>query len=1242
MEENRVAEIIDVSEEQMALLEDLMERAGIVPDDGGSAIPRLSQKRAPLSFAQQGLWFLEQFQPGTPLYNLPLAIRLDGALIISALEQALSQIVRRHEALRTVIALEDGTPLQLVLEPQPVALAVTELTGLEEFQNKTRPPTRPSATLSPHPMRGEGRERGASCRLDHELFHGGTSADAERARQWLEARARGPFDLLRGPLFRAHLLRCRPEEHVLLLVMHHIVSDAGSLDILYNEVAQLYEAIASGKTVSWPSLPIQYADFARWQRERMRLESAKSHLDYWRKQLADPPAGLKLPTGLSPPASRRHNGALESLELPLDLSAALRTFSQREAVTPFMTLFGAFQTLLQIYSSQDDILIGSPFSHRVRMETEGVAGFFVNTVALRADLSGNPTFLQLLARVRETVLQASAHLELPFEQVVTQLQPERNLHQHPLFQVMFSYERESKKIRNAAGLTLTPIDLHTGVAKFDLTLSIVEREGEWKALLEFDTDLFELPAAARMLNHYQTLLQSILANPAARLSELTLLGEEEKSYLLRELNETRREFPASKLVHQLLEEQARRTPERVAVVFEDRQLTYEELTDRAAQLARHLEALGVGPEVRVGIFMERSLEMVVALIGVLKAGGAYLPLDLRYPKDRLAYLLSDARPAVILAQREWLSDLPSHEAKIVCLGPEDDAPGGSGRRTAHDSSSSLEVLQGTSANCSSSSSSPAVTTDANLAYVLYTSGSTGRPKGVEVSHRSVVNFLLSMREQPGLSSEDVLLAVTPLSFDIAGLELFLPLSVGARVVITGESVSTDPEQLAAAIEAYGVTVMQATPATWRLLLQSVSQDSAGQGRAGFQPACSDTDRSGSVGRKDDGPALETHSRSAWAGHPHLKILCGGEALPRELALELLKRCGSLWNLYGPTETTIWSAVGKVEAADSSVAIGCPIANTSIYLLDRIGRPVPLAVPGELYIGGEGVARGYSGRPDLTAARFVPDPFGTTPGARLYRTGDLARYRPDGAVEFLGRVDHQVKVRGYRIELTEVESVIGQHPAVSECVVTARSKASGEQQLVGYVALKHPAAATGKSLYEFLRRKLPLYMVPAAFVFLDRLPRTPNGKINRAALPLPGASHRVRAKRYAAPRTSAEKKLAAIWVDVLEADRIGVHDNFFELGGHSLLATQVISRIAEEFKVVVSVASFFEAPTIGELALRLAQNQTTHARTEPGIHKRRTASEASRLLAKLDQLSEAEVEALLAQEIRTRPDGSRAE
>jgi amino acid adenylation domain-containing protein len=1021
----------------------------------------------PLSFAQERLWFLQQLEPGSARYTIPLGLRLAGPLDVAGLERALHDLVARHEALRTTFPAVDGRPAQVISAPEPVRLEVSDLRGL--------PPA--------------GRE--------------------PEARRRAREAARRPFDLARGPLLRAQLMRLDGEDHVLLLVLHHIAADGWSLGLLTAELGAAYTAHLRGQPVTLPDAPIQYADFAVWQRRWLSGEALDAQLEYWRRQLAGSPPVLELPADHPRTAEPGDHGGVEEFTISAESAARLTALARAHGSTLFMTLLAAFQTLLSRHTGSSDIVVGTPVAGRTRSETEQVVGLFLNTLVLRTSLSGDPTFAELLSRARETVLAASAHQDVPFERLVAELQPGRDLGRAPLFQVMLSMNNFPQQDLRLPGVAVSRFPIDSGAAKFDLTLSFTETPDGLRGELEYDRDLFEEATIARLPGHLQTLLAQVAAHPEARLSELSMLTEAE-SRLLVEWNATAAGLPVAPTLHALVEEQVALAPGAVAVADDHQELTYAQLDVRANQLAHHLRSLGAGSGTLVGVCLERGVDLVVALLGILKAGAAYLPLDPDFPARRLALMLDDCQAPLLLTQSTLLGRLPDGRGAQVLL------------------------LDGEAAAIDTHPETPPdVRCDGgDLAYVIHTSGSTGTPKGVMVEHRSVVNLLASMRRQPGIGAGDILLAVTTLSFDIAALELFLPLAGGARVVVAGPGVAADGARLADRIAETGATVVQATPVTWRMLLDA-----------------------------------------GWQGDPGLRILCGGEALDRALADRLLARGAALWNLYGPTETTIWSALHRVEPGDGPVPIGRPIANTRIHLLDEHRSPVPVGVPGELYIGGAGVARGYLRRPELTAERFLTDPFAPEPGARMYRTGDLARRRPDGTLECLGRIDHQVKIRGHRIECGEVEAALLAHPGVREAVVVARDAGAGERRLVAYLVAAAGRPPTTTELRAHLRRSLPGYMVPDAFVGLDALPHTPNGKLDRAALPAPEGRPDLDAA-YAAPRTPTEGVLAALWAELLGIDRVGAHDNFFDLGGHSLLATRLIAAMERRFGVRLPLALLF--------------------------------------------------------------------
>ncbi|MBW4570586.1 MAG: amino acid adenylation domain-containing protein, partial [Tolypothrix carrinoi HA7290-LM1] len=1051
-------------------------------------VPR--EGKLPLSFAQQRLWFLQQLEVDSGFYNIYVTVRFQGQLDVAALESSLNYIISRHEALRTNFVTVDGQPVSVIHPNRGLTLQVVDLQHLAQTQ------------------------REITCQ------------------QLAIEEASRPFDLAVDPLVRASLLKLKEKEHVLLVVMHHIVSDGWSIGVLVRELAAVYQATCNQAAIALPELPIQYTDFAVWQQQWLQGEVLAKQLAYWKQQLSGATALLELPTNRPRPAIQTYKGATLEFAISVEHSAALFALSQRQGVTLFMTLLAAFQTLLSRYTGQSDICVGTPIANRNRGETEGLIGLFANTLVLRSNLSNNPSFADFLSQVREVALGAYAHQDLPFEQLVEQLQPERSLSYTPLFQVMFVLQNAPMPELELTDLTLVPFPLESETAKFDLTLTLENTSLGLSGSIEYNTDLFDPATIERMAGHYQTLLSAIVANPQQKLSDIALLTAIEQHQILVEWNLTQADYPKHLCLHSLFEQQVDLTPDAVAVVFEDQQLTYRELNAKANQLAHHLLSLGVEPEVLVGICTERSMEMVVGLLGILKAGGAYVPLDPIYPTERLAYILEDARVEVLLVQQHLMPTLTEYDGRVVYLD------------------------KNWQSDHSSSNPDSGVQAD-NLAYAIYTSGSTGRPKGVQIRHDAVVNFLTSMSRQPGLVSSDVLVAVTTITFDIAALELFGPLSLGACVVVNREVVA-DGGQSTAALATSSATVMQGTPATWRLLMQA-----------------------------------------GWIGNQQLKILCGGEALSRELASQLLERADSLWNMYGPTETTIWSAVSQVQPGSGSVSIGGAIANTQFYLLDANLQPVPVGVPGELHIGGDGLARGYLNRPELTAEKFIPNPFGDA-GSRLYKTGDLVRYLTDGNIEYLGRIDHQVKIRGFRMELGEIEAQLRQHPSVQLSVVIAK-EIVGDKRLVAYIVPLTQPAPTISELRDFLHQQLPEYMVPSYFVMLDAMPLTPNGKVDRRALPEPGGQ--LESHNFVAPRTPTEEMLAGIWASLLGIERVGVYDNFFELGGHSLLATQLISRVASTFAVDLPLRSLFEQPTVAALAECIKTNQHTgQSRQTPPIVK----------------------------------------
>lgn len=1063
----------------------------------GSPLRRICREGdLPLSFAQQRFWLIEQLQPDSSAYNECVAfLRLEGPLNVAALEQSLNEIRHRHEVLRTTFTSVNGQPIQRISPYAPVALSAIDLREFPPFQR-----------------------------------------EAIAQRHATEA-AQQPFDLEQGPLLRVKLLRLKQEEYIFLVTIHHIIYDGWSHSVFIQELSELYKAFSNHNPSPLPELPIQYADFAQWQRQWLQGKILQSQIDYWMQQLSGNLPVLHLPIDRPQPPIQTYQGATHAQGLPPKLIEALQSLSESEDATLFMTLLAAFKALLYRYTGQEDILIGSPIANRNRREISGLIGCFINTLVLRTDLSRNPTFQELLERVRAVALAAFAHQDLPFEKLVEELQPERDLSRSPLFQVMFVFQHAPTSSLKLEGLTLSPLPVENKTAKFNLTLSLEQSPQGLMALWEYNTDLFDASTIERMAGHFQILLEGIVAQPQQRIAELPLLTAVEQQQLRVEWNDTPADYPLDQCIHELFEMQVQRTPDAVAVVYGNQQLTYYQLNSRANQLARYLQSVGVKADARVGLCVERSLEMVVGLLGILKAGGAYVPLDPHYPQERLSDMLQDAAVSVLLTQQQWVASLPSHRADIVCLD------------------SQWQVIR------TQSQENPVSQVSAtNLAYVIYTSGSTGQPKGIAMQHDSLVNLIAWQLENAMSNSKAKTLQFAPVSFDVSFQEIFSTWCGGGVLVLISEEIRRD---------ACALLRLLVEAEIERLFLPVVA----------LQQLAQVADRS---------PCHPKNLR---------EIITAGEQLQLTPTLisffNKLPNC-VLHNHYGPSETHVVTAFtlnGSASDWPAIPPIGRPIANTQLYILGDNLQPVPVGVSGELYISGAGVARGYFNRPDLTQAKFIPDPFSPQSQARLYKTGDLARYLPDGNAQFLGRSDRQVKIRGFRIEPGEVETVLSTHPQVQQAVVVVREDNPANKRLVAYLVSDQESLSSSQ-LRDFLKQKLPEYMIPSAFVMLAAMPLTPSGKLDRKALPADGEFSRE--DNFVLPRTPTEAAIAHIFTTVLGLQQISIHNNFFEIGGHSLLATQVISRLRETFNVELPLRRLFELTTVAQLSQALLASEQNKA------------------------------------------------
>ena len=1063
-------------------------------------LPRPNSEPAPLSFGQEQLWFLSQIQDNTT-YNLPLALQISGSLNISVLEQVITEIVRRHEILRTNFQQIEGKNLQVIRPEINISLQVINLeqiTAKQQLQNVER------------------------------LINQETDKI---------------FNLSEDDLFQSTLYQLNQNSYILLLNMHHIISDGWSIGILLQELSTLYGAYLAGNKSPLPDLQIQYADYAIWQKEKFTSEIREKQLNYWKQQLADIPPLLELPTDKPRPPIQSFRGGIWEFSINSNLSQKIRTLTQQSDATLFMTMLAAFVILLYRCSGQDDILIGSPMAGRNRQEIQSLIGYFVNTVVLRTKLTGNPNFREILNQVRQVATDAHNYQDIPYNQVVEALNPQRNLSYNPVFQILFDLQHSLTDKLQLPGLTLQPFLGEHSTSKFDLSLIIEDRGTELIGAWEYSSDLFTQEAISRITENFQTLLNGIVNNPETPINQLPIISAFEQQQILEKWNNTQQDYPESFCIHELLTQQVIKTPDAIAVKFGNQQLTYTQLNQKANQLANYLQNCGVTSEVLVGLYLERSLDILIAILAILKAGGAYLPLDPKYPQTRLTDILNDSQVSIILTQEKLLTSLSSplprgetpltpYQGKIILLDTD------------------LTIISQQNIETPISAIKPD-----NLAYVIYTSGSTGKPKGVMITHQNIVNHATSIIDKYQINSHDRILQFTTFIFDVAAEEIFPAWLSGATLIICPQEMVTNLIEFSQFLAQESLTVVNLPTPYWQEWVLEIDRK---------------------VSQIPDSLRL---------------VITGSDqVLPEKLALwqKLVteKRQNIQWiNAYGLTETTITSTVYQLPVnyqlnTTHSVPIGRPIANTEIYILDQNLQPVPIGIPGELHIGGAGLARGYLNRKQLTNEKFISNPISSSKSSRLYKTGDLARYLPDGNIEFLGRIDYQVKIRGFRIELGEIEAVLAQHPLVKSSAVIVREIQPGNKQLVAYVVTEDHSNIQ-QDLRSFLKQNLPDYMLPAFFVRLAELPLTPTGKINRRALSalMLELNHEI---DYILPRNPLEQKLAEIWCQVLGLEKVSVEENFFNLGGHSLATIQIISRIRETLKIDLPLQYLFTEPTIAGL------------------------------------------------------------
>jgi amino acid adenylation domain-containing protein len=1101
----------------------------------------MSAAGLPASFAQDRLWFLDQLEPGTAAYNLVRAFRITGPLNVNALTSAIGAVIARHESLRTIFESVDGEARQVVLADVDVQVPILNLADLPESE----------------------REREA-LRI--------ASEEGKR-----------PFDLTRGPLLRTVLLQVSRDQYILVLAMHHIITDGWSISILFRELAHCYEAYASGREPELPELPIQYVEYAQWQREYITGEVLAKQVQYWKNKLAGAQTILDLPTDRPRPTTHSWHGATEELIFESQVRAALKEFAQSEGATLFMVSMAAFQALLWRYTSQDSILVGTPTAARSQIEIENLVGFFVNTLVFRADFTPDVTFRDLVRQVRACALEAYAHQDVPFEKLVEELVPQRSMNTSPLFQVMFTFQNIPKQVFEISGLKMKELEFETGIAKFDLAVEAFEddEDDEFHCRFEYNTDLFEKQTILREVGHFRNLVNAVLKNPDEPLARIALMDEREREQTVVEWNNTATDYPRDPRIHSAFERQAARTPDRTALVFQGEKIPYWRINEDANRLAHYLIKKGVGPGNLVGVSIERSPELTVALLGVLKTGAAYVPLDPSYPLERLASTLEDTRAECVLSNNGIGKKLPDTVRNLIRLDSEAEPI-----RNESPLNPVMNIMG---------------LSRVERAYVLYTSGSSGRPKGVEGTHRGAMNRMRWMWERYPFQAGEVCCQKTNVGFVDSVWEIFGPLLAGVPSVILPQEAVLDPEELLQILAEQRVTRIVLVPSLLRALLEHA-------------------------------PNLEERL-------PELKLWSSsGEVLTWELARRFRKGYpgAKLLNIYGSSEVAAdvtWHEVREEEEdaqGTVSVPIGRPISNAQVYVLDRNLNAVPVGVRGEIYVGGDGLALGYWQQPEMTGERFVPNPIAPERSERLYRTGDLGRWRSAGEIEYLGRMDGEVKVRGMRIDLGEIETVLASHRWVEEAVVELRGEGA-EQRLVAYVVAGEEGTPSARELRRHVRSKLPEHMAPASYVRVEELPLLPSGKVNRRALGgLAGVA--LSDQGTVEARTEVEQKLAGIWAEVLKVKEVGVDQNFFELGGHSLLVLQVMARIRREFDVELGVRTMFEEPTIAGLASEVERARAMGMRVQtPALERRpRAAASTSRetLLAQLDTLSADDVQTLL--------------